>query len=684
VVSRAFAAIVVLIGVPIGMLGACGVRAPSPVDVPSLLSKRGPIEAHRDLEIRILANPRDIQAHLALAALDDRLGRPSEAIDELGAVEKQGGPIGVRWHAADRDRLARLLVARGQARATRGSPAALADLSRARELGATVAPDVLASARVAAALGKLRHVDAGLRAEGRTALAALASSPHADPSWRGAADDASAAAHGAFGAWLWTHGARREAYEQLAGWHAVTPPPRDETLQAAYLRAVAWWQPSWLGERPPPEPSERIGPERCRFGCEATSALGDPEAERALLGSPIGARTTDPAEAAALAAITLRGALRGDGPWWQLLASRVDLVKLDLHALPKPLRATFARLVGKREPPPKPDELDHATDDVRLVAAAERVIAGAEPSKIRAMLGGSADSPDARALLAIAEPAAPLGFADARARSIARYVTARTGVAADAAFVALARAYDRDPAIAERLGRDFVAQAVDGALAHAAVGAAFEALGSARVAREQWQAAFDGDRSFATGLAEAIARDGDGDAALVAMASAAAYSGDPAPVLTLIAHALVDARRPVDALVAARSAIDLAGPEALAPALDVAIVASRLVKRDAQADGLVVQRARLAPPLVLVALPFDDPTDAAAALDELVHTPNAAATAHAWVAAAWNPRDVELRAALLHALPADDPRRPTLYAELVELAGDPEPERALEAVRALR
>ncbi len=204
------------------------------------------------------------------------------------------------------------------------------------------------------------------------------------------------------------------------------------------------------------------------------------------------------------------------------------------------------------------------------------------------------------------------------------------------------------------------------------------------MARTEWQAAFDGDAAFATGLAEAIARAGDGDAALVAMAAAAAGSGDPAPVLVLVAHALLDAQHPVDALVAVRSAIDLAGPEALASALDVAITASRLAKRDAQADALVVKRARLAPPLVLVELPFDDPTDVAAALDELAHAPTAAATARAWVAAAWNPRDVELRAALLHAIPADDPRRPTLLAELVALAGDPDPERALAAAHAVR
>ena len=49
----------------------------------------------------------------------------------------------------------------------------------------------------------------------------------------GAREGATAEQRGAFGAWLWTIGARREAYEQLAAWHGATSPPRDEALQAA-------------------------------------------------------------------------------------------------------------------------------------------------------------------------------------------------------------------------------------------------------------------------------------------------------------------------------------------------------------------------------------------------------------------------------------------------------------------
>jgi hypothetical protein len=62
----------------------------------------------------------------------------------------------------------------------------------------------------------------------------------------------------------------------------------------------------------------------------------------------------------------------------------------------------------------------------------------------------------------------------------------------------------------------------------------------------------------------------------------------------------------------------------------------------------------------------------------------AAAIARLWTAARWNPRHVELRAALLAALPASDPRRAVTTGELVDLAGDPDPEIGRAAAAALR
>ena len=82
--------------------------------------------------------------------------------------------------------------------------------------------------------------------------------------------------------------------------------------------------------------------------------------------------------------------------------------------------------------------------------------------------------------------------------------------------------------------------------------------------------------------------------------------------------------------------------------------------------------------------PGEDPTDADEASADLARVATAATVARAWVASRWNPRDVAIRAALLAAIDADDPRRGSLVTELVALAGDADPQRALAAARALR
>src|SRR5215468_6077980 len=155
-------------------LASCSVRAPAPIDVDALVRARGPVEARRDLVIRVAGDPRDIAGRLALAALDDRIGRPSEAIDELEVVVALGGLTGVRWSADDRARLARLIAARGRARLARGAATALADLERARGLGAAIGEDELRRARIAGAIVALRHSDREVRDAGRRILAAQA------------------------------------------------------------------------------------------------------------------------------------------------------------------------------------------------------------------------------------------------------------------------------------------------------------------------------------------------------------------------------------------------------------------------------------------------------------------------------------------------------------------------------
>ena len=561
-----------------GCGGGWGVRTPARLDLAAMVKARGAADVRRALVVRVLDDPRDVQARLALAELAEQMKRPSEAIEQLEAVLRLGGPIGTRWDDEDRARLGRLLLARGRARLARGAASALRDLERAGSFGVPATKDELVQAQIAIAIANVKHVAVKERAQGRAVLAkharlapvrsgtSPAGAPNADAvlpdeaAWLGAKADALPVERGRFGAWLWTINARREAYEQLKAWHDATKPPRDEALQSAYLRALVWWSPVWLGEAKPPPAEDLVGPERCWFpGTDCTPSA--------------------PEEA----------------------------------------------------PLPPPPELD----------------------------------------------------TDPRAAMAARYAAARftIGGAPDASALApIARAFYRDATIAERLGRDLVASAPDAALAHATLGALFDALGDPARARAQWQAAADAsaEPAFVRGLAEAAARTRDGSGALVFGTQAAAAWGDPAVVWTSLAATLDAAGQHVEALTAARNALDLAGPEVLPRAHDVAIAASRALDRKAQVEALTDQRAQLGP------RERTEDAGARAAINAHRERPTASSVAQLWVASRAHPRDVELRATLLASLDADDPRRATIVAELVALAGDPDSDRALAAVTALR
>ncbi len=681
-VKRAsFAGVVVL-----ACAAACGIRAPARVDVEAMVRSRGPVEARRDLEIEILAHPRDVGARLALAALDEKLGRPGEALEQLETVAALGGPIGTRWHDEDRARMARLLAARGRVRLERGAITALADLERARGIGAAVAPTELARARIARAVADLRHVDAGVRARGRRALAELAASPLADKAWAGATAHASPAEHGGFGVWLWSQGARRAAWEELSAWHQLAREPRPEPVRDAYLRALAWWSPL---DAPPPSANELVGPERCRFtatgSCDPATLVTrdgvDSDAIRAVLAGPV-APTTNPAEVAAWASITLGQALRGEVGWGAALAARVDLRKLDLDALPLHVRPIFARLAGRTESGPGDPALAELRPHERLAVAAERVLEGESAAQVRVALGALAATAEGTALLGIVEPLPDAPPVAAHTNAVAAFLRARGHTLPSVA--AILAAYRRDPALADRLALDAVAAAVDAAAAHAALGELYQALADPARARSAWQAAVDAspEPAFVRGLAVAIARAGDPDAAMIVATTAAAASGDPAVVWIDIAGALEDVRKDVHALEAARIALDLAGLDTAAPALDIAVTASRALGRTQQAESLAVRRAPLAPARPAAAND-DDPTDAPAALAAYTRNVTGSTIARMWVAARWNPRNVAIRAALLSAIGPDDPRRRIVQTELVTLAGDHDPELGRAAIKAL-
>jgi tetratricopeptide (TPR) repeat protein len=387
----------------------------------------------------------------------------------------------------------------------------------------------------------------------------------------------------------------------------------------------------------------------------------------------------DPEDAAALVVITLRAALRGEGSWGRAVAARVDVAAFaeprELARLPGHVRPIVARLVGQDAAIAR----DGASADERLVIAAERVLAGVSATEIAAL----AEGPYTDELRRMAEARPPFR-GDAVAEAAARHASlVAPGTASAEQLRAIVAAYLRDPAVADRLGRDAVAGAADAAAMDATLAAIFDGLGDPARARAAWQAAVDAsaEPAFVRGLAEAQARQGDADAALISATTAAAASGDPAVVWTAVARELAGAGKYVQALEAARSAIDLAGPESLAAALEVAISASHALGRDAQAEALAAERAR--------AVGQDeahegDPTDGRAALEAYREHASGGTIARLWVASRWNRRDVALRAALHAATAADDARHAVIAGELVALAGDRDPQVGCAAVAALR
>ena len=161
-----------------------------------------------------------------------------------------------------------------------------------------------------------------------------------------------------------------------------------------------------------------------------------------------------------------------------------------------------------------------------------------------------------------------------------------------------------------------------------------------------------------------------------------------------LARALADVGKHVHALEAARYAIDLAGADTIAPALEVAIASSRALGRDAQATELTLRRATVAPAVATpatstsgLASTSGDPTDARAALATFVDANDDALT-RLWIASRWNPRDVAVRARWLAARAtaadkATDARVALVVRELVALAGDRDPSIGRAAVVAL-
>lgn len=654
------------------LVAGCGARQPANVD--ALIAKKGVDGARADLEFRIASHGGDLDARRALARLDQQHDRPGSAIRQLLEIERVGGPIGTRWSADDRRRLAHLLVRRAWVRAARFAPSAVADLAHAAQLGETIDPALQLRADQGLAIGELRHASDPVRARGIADMAALL--PRIAPD---VTDPIAMRAR--IGRIAWRFGARRATLDVLEPW--LADGGADPAAIADLLHARRWW--SVPGEdkfdadardvalgggvvapahasplhdhcvpaAPAPTPD-----------CSAVAAAADPGWELDLIdASAAWPPTTDPAEATAWTIVTLRAAiaLGAPGRWLALLRPRVAIAG-NVAAWARP---TLLRAAGQR------DEVDSALRDATgspdglaagpaAVLAAEAILAGASADRIERIVAAIPAGPDRDALTALLGPD-PITTAPTAADAIGVAAAARYGGDASS-YAEAARAYRRDPALAERLLAAAIDAHVDEAEGAAAGGFVMDALGDLGRARTLWQRAVDSspEAPYLSALASVKARSGDDPAAQLDLTAAAAASGDAAPVLIAGARALIAGARPIAAIEVARDAIDLAGPDAIADALTVAADASTAAGRGEQAAELLRRRDALATP---APIDPDDPTDAR-------RTATGSDPDQLAVAARWNPRDIPTRAALAR-LPAADPRAIRARAELAAIAADP-------------
>src|SRR5579862_2338432 len=118
------------------LVAACA--RPRPVDVGALVAAKGLDGAEAELRFRVASDDHDRAAFAALGEVEARRDRPGAALAALDQADALGGAPGDPLPTRDRLRLGELYLARGRERAVRGAPAAVADLDRARALGAFV------------------------------------------------------------------------------------------------------------------------------------------------------------------------------------------------------------------------------------------------------------------------------------------------------------------------------------------------------------------------------------------------------------------------------------------------------------------------------------------------------------------------------------------------------------------
>lgn len=346
------------VALALALAGAgCGRSA---VDVPALIARCGLDCAADELTLRLARSPRDRELHARLAVVEDQRGRPGAALASLDRAAALGRPFRGGVGGADRARLARLLIARAEARVARGSPGADADVGRARGLGAAVAPELAAAAARAAILVELRHTAPGRRAAATLRLTAIDPPLAVALTGRGDAATTERAAR-----WLAAAPARRvlhemlDAYERrvgVAGFAAMTAPA---WVLDRWLEGRRWWHGD--DGRPDLATLDRAlaaGADRCVFPRTdaAWQACATAPVEVPGLAVPIGPplpatwpalavelASADPAERAGLTAIAdafLDDPARADRAIEDVLARSIDV------AAAAPVVARLMALLG--------------------------------------------------------------------------------------------------------------------------------------------------------------------------------------------------------------------------------------------------------------------------------------------------------------------------------------------------
>jgi len=421
-----------------------------------------------ELRLRLAADPRDPDVHVALARALMRAGRPGGALRHLAEASRRG-----ELAAADARALAALHAGRARARLALGEGDGWRDLEAADRLdpaGAGARRRLLLESYAAGALAALRRGDGpGRRAADRLLERVERIDPRDARLAARAPAEADLADVGAAGAWLADGGARRAALSTYAVYVARGGRAADHLRR--YLRLHRWWYGS--RERPSPALLAELLAERFDL-CGAARAPGDlgcagslvraaehdpPAAEEIRqLAAARGWRSADPAAAGAWAVVALRAWQDGRVSSWEAeLAERVDLAavvatEVGRASVPRHAQATILRAAGMDEDARA--ALDRALEgaaalspEARALLVAEAAAQGRESAIDALLRAGPASATAWRAALAAARAAEPGGAREAALCDAAPLEVARDHLRASGELGALAARFPTPDAI---------------------------------------------------------------------------------------------------------------------------------------------------------------------------------------------------------------------------------------------